>query len=223
MNIGPLRVLGVQHVDVTPTLQHVEIYTMSGLLTLLWHGSRRADRVALMGGGAMGGLLGPAGGFYHWLGDRLAERGMGAIRVSYRQPNQLGACVGDMVAAGMLAEREGAEAFVTLGHSFGGAVAVGAAIEPSPLADAIKGVCTFATQSAGCEEAGLLRGRPLVLFHGDRDEILPVWASMAVNELAGGHGELVVLPGAGHLLGENGADAVLRDRVPAWIESAFGR
>ena len=222
MNVGPLRVLAVQHVEITPELRHLEIFTMSGLVTMLWHGPDSAERVVLMCGGAMGGLLGPADGLYHDLGVTLAAQGIGSIRVGYRRPNDLDSCVGDVVAAAMLAEREGAERFVTVGHSFGGAVAVGAAIDPSPVAAAVRGIVTLATQSAGCEDAHLIGNRPFLLFHGDQDEILPAFASEVVHQLAGGHGELVVLPGAGHILRENGAGAVLRARLPGWISAAFG-
>ncbi len=77
------------------------------------------------------------------------------------------------------------------------------------------GVVTLATQSAGCEDADGLGDTPLLLLHGDRDEILPAFASEVVHGLAGGHGELVLLPGAGHLLAE-AADEV-RERLLAWI------
>ena len=221
MNVGPLRVLALQQVEITPTLRHVEIYTMTGLLTLLWHGPDDAQCCVLAGGGAMGGLLGPANGFYHWLGDELAADGIAMMRVGYRRPNDLDACIGDMVAAGMLAERQGAEHFVTVGHSFGGAVAINVGLEPSPIGPNVRGVCTFATQSAGCEHAALLGGKPLLMFHGDKDEILPQFASEVVHQIAGGTGELVILEGAGHILGENGAGQVLRDRVPSWIRTVL--
>ena len=67
-----LRAIGVQDVDIGPQFAHLELYTMRGLLTLLWHGPRDAEDVVLMGGGAMGGLLGPADGLYHELGVTLA-------------------------------------------------------------------------------------------------------------------------------------------------------
>lgn len=221
MNIGALRVLAVQEVAVAPGLRHVEIYTMGGLMTMLWHGRADAERVVVLGGGAMGGLLGPADGLYHDLGVALADADVGAIRVGYRRPNDLPACVGDMAAAAMLAERNGAERFISVGHSFGGAVAVGVALEPSPVAASVVGVVTLSTQSAGCEDAGGLHGRPLLLVHGDADDILPVWASEVVHQIAGGHGELRILPGASHLLRENGASELLRSLLPEWIGGVF--
>lgn len=226
MNVGALRVLAVQECTINPAgphgLRHVEIYTMQGLVTMLWHGEPDAERVVLCGGGAMGGLLGPGDGFFHDLGVSLArDHGIATIRVGYRVPNELGMCIGDLAAAGMLAERNGAARFVTMGHSFGGAVAIGAALAPSPIAESVVGVVTLATQSAGCEEAAGLRDRPFLLVHGTHDEILPMWSSQIVHEIAGGRGELQILQGAGHVLRENGASAWLREHVTPWVASTL--
>ncbi len=215
---SPLDALGAlasQEVEVTEALRHLEVYTMAGLLTLLWHGDPAAARVVVMCGGAMGGLLGPAGGLYHDLGTRFAADGIGTIRVGYRQPNDLRACVHDLLAAAELAARHGGERFVTVGHSFGGAVAIRAAIA---LGDDAAGVVTLSTQSAGCEDAGRLGATPLLLLHGERDELLPPETSHMVQALAG-TGEVVILPGTGHLLSEAGDD--LRDRLGSWIPARF--
>jgi len=81
------------------------------------------------------------------------------------------------------------------------------------------GVVTLATQSAGCEPAEDLATRvPVILFHGDKDEILPMQASELVRMIIGG-GELVPLAGAGHLLVE--ATDHLRDRLATWIPEKF--
>jgi uncharacterized protein len=210
-----LRVLAIQDVEILPDLRHVEVYTADGLLTLLWHGPASAPQVLLTCGGALGGLLGPARGLYHDLGAALAARGVGTIRVGYRQPNRLESCVLDVGAAADLANRSGAERFVVMGHSFGGAVAVNAGVA---LRKTVRGVVTLSTQSAGCETAGQLGEVPLLLLHGDRDELLPVEASEAVRTITG-HGDLVILPGAGHLL--LGAEEELRRRLTAWIAERF--
>ena len=163
----------------------------------------------------------PADAFYHWLGEELASRGIATIRVSYRRPNDLPACVDDLVAAGLLAENEGAESYVSVGHSFGGAVALNVALPPGALADATKGVALLATQSAGCEGAAGIGTRPLLLVHGTHDQILPVFASEAVHEIAGGRGDLRIVEGGDHLLGDTASRALLRELLPGWIESAF--
>jgi hypothetical protein len=215
---APLDALGAlarEEVRVTDTLRHVEVYTLEGLLTLLWHGDPDAENVVLTCGGAMGGLLGPAQGVYHYLGEQFAAKGIGTIRVGYRKPNHLPKCVHDVVAAADLANRFGARRCVTVGHSFGGAVALQAALV---LGEHCRGVVTLATQSAGCEDAGELTGTPIILFHGEHDELLPPETSAVVQMIAG-HGEVVFLPGTGHLLSE-AADEV-RERLSTWIPERF--
>ncbi len=194
----------------TPTLRHVEIYTMEGLLTLLWHGDPACESVVLMVGGAMGGLLGPSDGLYPELGERFAAEGIGTIRIGYHKPNHLPRCVHDVCAAGDLASRSGARRFVTVGHSFGGAVAVQAG---TVLAEHCRGVVTLATQSAGCEEAEHLTA-PLLLVHGLQDELLPAQTSEVVRMMAG-QGELMLLPDDGHLL-DKSRNAIV-DKLVDWI------
>jgi pimeloyl-ACP methyl ester carboxylesterase len=213
---GPLDMLEAlarQEVAITPTLRHLEVFTLRGLLTVIWHGDPDAPAVVVLGGGAMGGLLGPADGLYHWLGEELgaAGSGIGVIRVGWRRPNDLDLCTLDLLAAADLAARAGAARFVLGGHSFGGAVAVRAGMA---MGEWTRGVVTFATQSAGCEDAGALLA-PLRAYHGDRDELLPLMASEVVCQLAGGDAEVVVCEGAGHLLAEAGDR--LRSELPVWI------
>ncbi len=220
----PLDALGViasQDVMITPSLRHVEFFTMRGLLTLLWHeppaGTPVLPAAIVACGGAMGGLLGPANGLYHQLGETWAARGVPLLRVSYRRPNDMDVCCIDVAAAVQLAVTgAGAERVVVLGHSFGGAVAIRVAVG---FAEMISGVVTFATQSAGCEMAGGIAGRPLLMFHGDRDEILPMQASKIVRAMAG-TGELIVCPNDGHLLAKSGAP--MFERLEEWLPAALG-
>ncbi|MEM9034386.1 MAG: alpha/beta hydrolase [Actinomycetota bacterium] len=213
--LDALDVLAVQEATIAPGLRHIEMYTLGGLLSLWWHGDRHSNDVVLACGGAMGGALGPADSVYHRLGVTFAEEGIATIRVGYRRPNDLDACTHDLLAAADLAARQGAERFVTVGHSFGGAVAVRAAVA---LEARTVGVVTLATQVAGCEEGEVLEGKvPVLLLHGDRDRILPAAASQMVHFLVGG--ELHVLNGADHLLVEV-ADEVT-ERLRTWIPQRF--
>jgi pimeloyl-ACP methyl ester carboxylesterase len=210
-----LDVLASEEIELAPGLRHVEVYTRHGLLTVLWHGGP-AKRAVVACGGAMGGLLGPAHGMYQRMGVEWAAQGIATLRVSYRTPNDLDACCIDVAAAVQLAVGEDAEQVAVMGHSFGGAVAVRVGVA---LPTMVAGVVTFATQSAGCEVAGGLAPRPLLMFHGERDEILPVEASMVVREIAGA-GELIVLPNDGHLLGRSGD--VMEERLREWLPSVLG-
>jgi pimeloyl-ACP methyl ester carboxylesterase len=114
-----------------------------------------------------------------------------------------------------LAADSGARNVVVMGHSFGGAVAVRVGV----VMDEVSGVVTFATQSAGCEVAAGLRGRPLLLFHGDQDEILPLESSQIVAAMAG-RGEVVVCEGDGHLLAHSSAD--ISARLREWLPPILG-
>lgn len=209
----------MQTVAIDDGLDHLEIYTLEGLLTVLWHGSAEAERVVVCFGGAMGGLLGPDGGLFHKLGRALVPLGIGLLRVSYRQPNDLDLCVHDGLASMELAARHGARRFITMGHSFGGAVAVQAAAHLDR--GSVPGVVTLATQSAGCEPIETMADRDLLYFHGTQDQILPHHASEMVRMLAGS-GELVLLDGADHLLKPAGDEILTRlvDHVPAVFDEA---
>ena len=208
-----LEALTVQEVEIAPDFRHLEIYTIRGLLTLLWHGPTDAEAVLVTCGGGMGSLLGPADALYHDLGVRFAASGIGTIRVGYRKPNDLSRCVHDVTATADLAGRRGARRFVVMGHSFGGAVAIQTG---AVLGRHCKGVVTLSTQSAGCEIAPELQDTPLLLFHGADDEILPPETSAVVQALAG-HGSVILLPGTGHMLSE--ASEEIRERLIEWIPS----
>lgn len=216
----PLDVLGImasQQAMLAPGLRHIEMYTMRGLLGILWHepvGDARDVGVVMMGG-AMGGLMGPGDALYNQLGEDFSGRGIPAMRISWRKPNDMDACCVDAAAAVQMMVGTGCDRVILMGHSFGGAVAVRVAVGLSAM---VTGVVTFATQSAGCEVAGGLDGRPLLMFHGDRDEILPVEASEVVRAIAGS-GELRIMPGDGHLLAKS--HDIMREEVNAWCDTVF--
>jgi pimeloyl-ACP methyl ester carboxylesterase len=67
--------------------------------------------------------------------------------------------------------------------------------------------------------AGGLAGRPLLLFHGERDEILPPQASEVVKAIAGS-GELVLVPGDGHLFAKS--EPILWERLFEWLPGVLG-
>jgi hypothetical protein len=214
-----LHPLATSEVAITDALTHREVYTARGLLTALVHEPRDAAAVPaaiVMCGGALGGLLGPGHGLYHALGERWSARGVRAVRVGYRTPNDLDRCAHDLACGVEWARDAGAERIVVMGHSFGGAVAIRTAVL---MPASVVGVVTFATQSAGCEVAGALDQRPLLLFHGDRDELLPPESSQIVQMIAGS-GEVVMLAGDGHLLGKS--DAAITERLDSWLPQVLG-
>ena len=151
----------------------------------------------------------------------LAEAGIAALRFAYRdhQPPRmtLGSALEDAAGAIRLLKAHPSvpEQLGVVGFSFGGAVAIQVG---AVLGTHCRGVITLSTQSAGCEVAAELGETPLLLLHGTNDELLPPETSTVVQMLAG-HGEVVLLPGAGHLLSE--AAGELRERIDAWIGERF--
>jgi pimeloyl-ACP methyl ester carboxylesterase len=208
------HVLAVQESDLADEVSLLEVFTVEGVIPCLRHSGPGdgAAGVALFVGGALGGLSGPAAGLY----GRVAQR-TGGIRLHYRHPGDLAACVADVVLVAELVMGRGAAGAVLVGHSFGGAVAVAAGVA---LGARCTGVVTLATQAPGCERVDELAA-PILLVHGDEDEILPDLASRLVHGLAGGPSELVILPGEGHLLA--GAANLLDERVGAFVLAALDR
>jgi hypothetical protein len=205
--------LAVQETVLATDVSLVEVVTVAGVVPCLRHGGLGDGEaaLALFVGGALGGLSGPAGGHY----QRVAER-TGGIRLHYRRPGDLEACVGDVVLLADLLVRRGAASVVLVGHSFGGAVAVGAGVA---LGERCAGVVTLATQAPGCERVDELTA-PILCIHGEDDTILPHLASRVVHDLAGGPKELLVLPDEGHLL--SGVPDLLDERVASFVLAALG-
>lgn len=215
---SPLELLGAlakADAEIDEHSRLVEIYTMQGLLQIWWWGQPGATDVVLMCGGAMGGVTGPGRTLYVELGKAMAAEGKAAMAVDYRKAGDLSRSLLDVCAATDLAMRNGAERFVILGHSFGGAVAVQAA---GTFPGAVAGVITYATQSGGCEEAARMGDVPLLLLHGERDSILGPENSMMVQALAG-HGDVRIFPDTDHLMAE-AADEIA-EITHEWVRARF--
>lgn len=197
--ITPLRPLAIAESRVAPDIVVMEVVTADGIIVCLRHGlDAGEDATTLFLGGALGGLSGPAHGLYHTLARRL-----GGVRIHYRKPGRLEDCLFDVLLVQHLLSRRGVERVALVGHSFGGAVAVGAGVLLGP---ATAGVVALSTQVPGTETVDRLVA-PILLVHGDNDGVLPDLCSRNVYERATSarSRDLVVLPGEGHLL--DGASA----------------
>ncbi|MDA0269961.1 MAG: alpha/beta hydrolase [Chloroflexi bacterium] len=197
----------------------VELDTTRGNITLDMTVAEGSTGVAVFLGGAGGGSTGPAEGIYVRVGHMLVPRGISSVRVRYREAGEWEECLADALAACSFLKGIGAQQVVMVGHSFGGAVAIKAG-EMSAMATA---VCSMSTQRFGTFEVEQL-GKPLLLIHGSRDEVLDKAASEDVFERAVDPKRLVILPGGTHSLREHTDEVydLLMDFVTANITKGGG-
>lgn len=154
-----------------------------------------ARAAALLVGGVGGGFDSPANNLYDRLGGELPFEGIAVLRVRYRNPTDLAGAVEDVQTGVAFLRAQGVERVGLVGHSFGGAVVVRAALaEP-----AVSTVVTLSTQLYGTGRAGALK-RPALLVHGTDDEILPPGCSVRLHELMGPDAQLRLFEGARHTL-----------------------
>lgn len=150
--------------------------------------------------GAGGGLGGPAGGLYTRLGGRLRTEGVTSLELAYRHPGRLGECVADVLLGITWLGAQGKRRVALVGHSFGGAVVIAAAIAAG---EAVVAVAALSSQTAGAlGVVGEVSPRPLLLVHGTADEVLADRCSRELHARAGEPKRLVLYPGCRHGLDE---------------------
>ena len=152
--------------------------------------------------GVGGGWGTPAIGLYPRLCCSLARIGIDGLRVRYRHPTDLLESVFDTLAGiAFLREEHRIKAIGLVGHSFGGAVVIQAAVQAS---DMVSTLVTLATQSYGAAPAisKLKQGTSALMIHGSDDKVLPAYCSEEVYQKAHDPKQIVLCQGAGHGLDE---------------------
>ena len=187
------------------------LHTTRGDIRAALHEAERPVGGVVWVYGAWGGLDGPAGGIYPLLGEDLVPANITSLRVDYRVPGNLDEAELDTLAGVLFLEGRGCRRIALVGHSFGGAVVIGAA----PRSPAVTAVVALSSQTAGAQGASLVSPRPLLLVHGEADTHLPPACSQAIYQWAGEPKELVLLPGATHSLWQRKAE--LRDLLEEWL------
>ncbi|WP_448189031.1 alpha/beta hydrolase [Azospirillum sp. sgz301742] len=172
-----------------------------------------ATRGAIWVGGIGGGFDTPARGLYPRLCEDLTRHGIQSLRVRFRFPTRLDEAVLDVLAGLDFLSAQGVRDAAVIGHSLGGAVALQAAVARPDL---VRTVVTLATQGFGADVAHDL-GIPLLLIHGEADEVLAPQCSLYVHRIAREPKKLVLMPGASHGLDET-AEAVCRE-VSDWLKA----
>jgi pimeloyl-ACP methyl ester carboxylesterase len=152
--------------------------------------------------GVGGGWGTPAIGLYPKLCCSLARIGIDGLRVRYRHPTDLLESVFDTLAGiAFLREEHRIKAIGLVGHSFGGAVVIQAAVQAS---DVVSTLVTLATQSYGAAHviSKLKHRTSALMIHGSDDKVLPAYCSEEVYQKAHDPKQIVLCEGAGHGLDE---------------------
>lgn len=196
---------------VQPGVSRVAMQTPAGIVRGYVH---RTDglRAVIWVAGAGGGTEGPAGGMYPRLAADLTTCEISSLRLDYRYPNRLGDCVADTKTGIRYMVSLGYSRLVLVGHSFGGAVVINAAIH----SQAVVGVVTMSSQAAGTDMVAGVSPRPLLILHGQKDAVLPDSISVRLFQRAMDPKAIRLYPGCSHGLDEC-REEVERD-VSDWIK-----
>ena len=192
-------------------VEHLRLVTDAGEIPCRYHPAEAGNAAVVWVGGAGGGLFGPAGGMYARLAARLAPEGIASLRLHYRHPNQLIPCALDTLLGTAYLETRGRSRFILAGHSFGGAVVITA----GAAGESVIGVAALSSQTYGADAVGDLSPRPLLLQHGEADDILPDACSRDLYRRAREPKRMILYPGCRHGL-DACRDAVDRD-LTDWI------
>ncbi|MDQ1680269.1 MAG: hypothetical protein QOI42_1128 [Frankiaceae bacterium] len=181
-----------------------------GVARAWWHDVPGASEAVVTMGGVGNDPTGPSQ-IYPALAGRLRADGVATLRIEYRHPGHLGACVADVHAAvGFLVARE-IRRVLLVGWSFGGAVAIAAGVTD----DSVAGVATIASQTFGADAVSRLSPRALLLVHGTGDQILPPVLSERLYAAAGDPRQLVLYDGDDHAIGRHRLDLV--ELLGGWV------
>ncbi|MFQ4146449.1 alpha/beta hydrolase [Chlorogloeopsis sp. ULAP02] len=196
----------------------VKLITSRGGIHCRYYPLKDTEQAAIWVGGVGGDWDTPARGLYPLLCQQLTKEGIASLRVRYRYPAELEESVLDVLAGINYLHDEGIQNFALIGHSFGGAVVIKAAIQ----APDVRTVVTIATQVYGTETVADLATRcSLLLLHGTEDRVLPPDCSQRVYQLALQPKRIILYPNADHCL-DQVADEVTQ-AVRDWIVEQLNR
>jgi len=191
------------------------LQTTRGPIHTLLHGAEGDGETAvLFAPGARGGFGGPAERLYADLAEALAAQGVTCMRIDYRHAANLDESTLDVLAAVWHLASIGRPRTAVVGHSFGG----GVVIQASRYSTNIRAVAALSSQTLGARDVVLLAPRPLLVVHGEADDVLPVANGRQVYDWAFDPKQLVTYPGAKHGLRE--ARPELRALLMEWLPKA---
>jgi dienelactone hydrolase len=175
----------------------VSVETIGGRVDCRYHPVPARAAGVLWVGGVGGGWDEPSRGLYGSLARSLADIGIASLRIRFRRPTHLGACVADVLAGLTFLESEGVRRVALVGHSVGGAVVLRAAQE----SDTVVGIVTLAAQESGAGAVEELTPECGFLFvHGTGDTVLSAASSSRLYTRVQEPRDLHLVHGGDHVL-----------------------
>jgi len=202
-------------IDQAPYRQ-VRLYVENGSIVCRYFDAPGATAAIVWLGSAGGGFDSPAHDLFDRMATEFLSERVSSIRLRYRDSSDLETSVEDALVALEFLGQRGIQEAVSVGFSFGGAVA----IQAGAASLLTKAVVALASQSAGTSGANRISPRPLLLIHGALDRVLPPDCSKLIFERALDPKELVILPGAGHCF--DGVAPELHRLLAQWIAQKLG-
>lgn len=193
----------------------ITITTDRGAIATVLHATPPSRHVVVCVGGVGGGLDGPAM-IYPRLGAELPGRGLAVFRLAYRRPGETVECLADLMAGLGFLQSIGCSRVALVGHSFGGEIVIRTAAG-NPM---VAAVVTIASRLRGAiDHVAEIAPRPLLLIHGDGDQVLSDDCSRQLYARAGEPKTLRIIAGADHVLSQapDEAFAMVRD----WLVANF--
>ncbi|HOX41621.1 MAG TPA: alpha/beta hydrolase [bacterium] len=163
-------------------------------------------------GGVGGDWDTPATNLYPEIIQRLQELQIASLWLRYQNPGNLETSIFDVLIGIEFLKEEGIKNIAIVGWSFGGAIAIQAAIASKQIYTVI----TISTQSQGTlDVAELPQNTPILLIHGANDKTLSPLNSELIFSLANSPKRLILLRG-GHGLEES--KTILEELILSWLQ-----
>jgi dienelactone hydrolase len=213
--LGDDVVMSITDIRTVPTengFQEVTLTTSRGDILCRYYAAEGADKGVIMVGGTGGDFDSPAKELYPVLAEELVTKGIAALRVRYRAPDDVVEGALDVLAGLRFLKAQGVTKAGLIGHSLGGAVVVQAAAKSSIVTT----VVTLSTQSNGVDAlTDLKEGVSSLFIHGGKDRDLPARCSSYAYYIAKEPKEFIVHDEATHSLDE--AATEVYDEVRTWL------
>lgn len=205
-----LTLLGIRSSGNHDGAEDLTLETTQGANRARYHAGVKDATAALWIFGAGGGLGGPAGGIYERMARRLAPE-TASLQLDYRCPGKLDSCVLDVLLGIEYLKSRGHGRVILVGHSFGGAVAINAAV----VSTGVIAVAALSSQTYGAANVARISPRPILFAHGEEDEVLPYTCSVTLFTNAREPKVLKLYPGCRHGL-DDCSEQLDRD-LQSWL------